>query len=279
EDGDSRGSNPTADLTDLLFIARIELMQQGERLGTLEKDSDPWYAISICAATRRRILKLSTVIDRDVCTLEGEDIKEAPYPSELERSLLVRRVYGRFRKAIVKGTMPDKETIKSRMEMAEREIEVIVNGEVYQDMRVEDRRQFRSFSEQIKGWLVEGHSFDDFEGITIFQEVVNFSQLLVQVNNRADLQEYDSRVLAEIHAELFSDENKIPDEISSEVLEKFKSLYGRDDELDHLMDYSEESPPAFWKNPLERIIANSSQTAGTQPSGNTSSNRRGSSVF
>ncbi len=254
EDGESRGSNPTAELTDLLFIARIELMQQGERLGSLQDDSDPWEAISICAATRRRILKLSTVIDKGICALAGEDDKEAPYPSELERSLLVRRVYGRFRKAIVKGPTPDKESIKSRMEMAAREIELIVDGEVYQDMRVEDRRQFRCFSAQIEAWLACGEPLDEFEGITIFQEVVNFSLLLMQVNNRGDLQEYDSHVLAEIHAELFG-KAEIPQKISPDVLDRLKSLYGRDDELDHLMDYAEESPPEFWKNPLERIIA------------------------
>lgn len=265
EDGDSRGSNPTADLTDLLFIARIELMQQGERLGSLQDDTDPWEAISICAATRRRILKLSTVIDKDICAIEGEAQEEAPYPSELERSLLVRRVYGRFRKAIVQGPSPDKESIESRMAMAAREIEVIVNGEVYQDMRVEDRRQFRTFSVQIEDWLAMGESFNEFEGITIFQEVVNFSQLLMQVNNRGDLQEYDSRVLVEIHTELFC-KDEVPTEISPDVLERLKSLYGRDDELDHLMDYVEESPPVFWKNPLERIISNSSQPTETAES-------------
>ncbi len=281
EDGDSRGSNPTADLTDLLFIARIELMQQGERLGSLQDDSDPWEAISICAATRRRILKLSTVIDKDICILEGEEGQtenDASYPSELERSLLVRRVYGRFRKAIVQGPAPDKESIQGRMEMALREIEVIVNGEVYQDMRVEDRRQFRCFSVQIEAWLATGEPFDEFEGLTIFQEVVNFSQLLIQVNNRGDLQEYDGRVLVEIHAELFG-KDEIPNEISPDVLERLRSLYGRDDELDHLMDYVEESPPQFWKNPLERIIANSGQTPEPTPADHTGFDRGTSPLF
>ena len=138
--------------------------------------------------------------------------------------------------------------------MAAREIEVIVNDEVYQDMRVEDRRQFRTFSAQIEDWLAGGEPFNVFEGITVFQEVVNFSQLLMQVNNRGDLQEYDSHVLAEIHAELFG-KAEIPQKISPDVLDRLKSLYGRDDELDHLMDYAEESPPEFWENTLERIIA------------------------
>ena len=222
------------------------------------------------------------MIDKDICVLEGEaqgeEEQEACYPSELERSLLVRRVYGRFRKAIVQGPAPDKESIKSRMEMAAREIEVIVNGDVYQDMRVEDRRQFRKFNVQIENWLGSGEPFDEFEGITIFQEVLNFSQLLMQVNNRGDLQEYDSRVLVEIHAELFC-KDEIPNEISPDVLERLKSLYGRDDELDHLMDYVEESPPQFWKNPLERIIANSTQAPETQPAEHTGFDRRNSPRF
>lgn len=278
EEGDSRGSNPTADLTDLLFIARIELMQQGERLGSLQEDSDPWEGISICAATRRRILKLSTVIGKDICDLEGVKTKDSPYPSELERSLLVRRVYGRFRKAIMKGPTPDKESIKSRMQMAEREIDVIVKGDVYQDLRVEDRRQFRTFCVQMEGWLACGDPLDEFEGITIFQEIVNFSQLLVQVNNRADLQEHDRRLLAEIHGDLF-EKGKSAKKIKVSVLKKLKRLYGRDDELDHLMDYSDESPPELWQAPLERIMASSGQKPGNEAEAATGFDRRSSPLF
>ncbi len=253
-------------IADLSFVARIELMQQRERLMALSRDSDPWEAISTCASTRRRVLKSATALERGICECEGIELDGGLYPSGLERSLLVRRAYGRFRKAIVQGGEPSEGNIHDRLRLASVEIGVIVDGPIYEDLRVEDRRQFRIFGVRIEEWLAEGEDGHLREGLDLYQDLVSFAQLLTQVNNRADLQEHDNRVLSEIYRDLFNMAAQ-PNCLEPEALARMKRLYGRDDELDHLMDYAEDSPPALWRMPLARIMSGSAAAASSRSGG------------
>ncbi len=250
-------------VADLTFVARIELMQQRERLMALSSDTDPWEAISVCASTRRRVLKSVTALERAICECEDIELDGGLYPSGLERSLQVRHAYGRFRKAIVQGGEPDEDGIRDRLRLASVEIGVIVQGKVYEDLRVEDRRQFRTFGVQIDEWLEKGDEGHAREGSVLYQDLVSFAQLLTQVNNRADLQEHDNQVLSEIYRDLFG-KGAAPS-LQPEALHRIKALYGRDDELDHLMDYAENSPAELWRTPLARMMSGS--TSGAEGGG------------
>jgi len=261
QDGDwkdpSQSRSRTAQtLVDLCFVARIELVQQSERLQSLTPASEPWTIIEVCASTRRRILRSVSALEDGICRREGFVSAQMFYPSELQSSLQIRRAYGRFRKAVTRGKAPDGHTIHTRLRAALREFSVIVDGPIYQDLRAEDRRHFYELKQQIDAWFEKGNGRDTAHGLKIFENLVNFAHLLVEVNNRSELREYDSRILSEVYLHLFGGSERYT-HISEEVLAKVRVLYGRDDELDHLMNYAEDSPVELWRLPLARLMASS----------------------
>ena len=223
-------------IADVAMIARMELSRRRERLQRLSERAGAWEIIAVAASVRRRILKSATALQRAICLHEGVDCHNSWFRTELERSLEVRRVYALFRRRLELERPPSPEQVYSRLRLAGTSLAILIGSDIYESLRVSDRRMIRELQSKIIAWLrgaSEGGRHPARAGAQIWHDVAAFANLLMQVNNRAELLEHDRAALTRVAGRLASGCSGV--ELPAELLGPLEGIAARDGQLEELV--------------------------------------------
>lgn len=248
----------TREIADLAFFGRRQLVdargnlqRARDRQRSRERDN-VWEIISHADTGLRRMGKALIALESAMREYEGLAPIERHW-EDLEDALEIRRTYGQFRRAILRGGEElGPAGPAGQLRNAARRIAILRDRKIYPYLRIDDRRQIRSFQKQIAAWLERTDEAADEDGGRLWQDLVAFSRLLTQVNHREELREHDRELVARTIYRLFT-HRPPPSEMPAEVLASLDSLFGRDDQLDQMLLQPHAHPPADWREPLMRI--------------------------
>jgi hypothetical protein len=241
---------------DVAFLVQLELRQREQRVRLLGEGSSVLTIVAECDGALRRIRKGLGAIDIAIARAElGSPALD--FSSELQDSLRVREAYAKFRSRLL-GEAGNE--IYPRMRAAGTQIAMLVGWSAYPLLRVRDRLQLRELQQRILTWLRPENRGHGTAGERIWQDVVAFVEMLVQVNRRQELVEHDSVVVTAV-LERFREGEPPRD---GDWPAPLRSLVGLDDELDRLIA---SGPPAA--EPLRLVLERLADRLGAMRQGGT----------
>ena len=241
-------------ITDLAFMARWELAGEREGFGSIRSTKETWGIISVCGRACSRLITSAMAIENAICAYEGlTSTLLHVYHSELDRSLRVRRAYALFRQTVLGTVSSAPENVRDKLRGGVIGIAQLLGSDIYRDLRSSDRMRIESLQSQLIEWLDANREGDPLTGIRLWQEIKNFSELFLEVNQRADLREHDQAVVAVVYNKLFRTDNA-PDVLPPDLELRLQSLFGRDEELDRLIANQGSHRTEDWRRPLEMLL-------------------------
>jgi hypothetical protein len=220
-------------IQNLAFIARMGLRARVTMLDGLGEAPGKWELIAAAGSALREIMKALGALAVAVCAAEGLPEPATFYVTELERSLAVRRAYRIFHADVAPGNEPTGLEVKPRLRRAANAMAKLVGRPIYASMRVHDRFSLRAMQRRLHAWLALAGAASvahEAAGVRLFQDLAHLTELMMAVNERAELRAHDARVIeAQIgaleagHAELAG------------ALSALRAIEGRDAWLDAVM--------------------------------------------
>jgi len=256
-------------ITDLAFMARMELQQQQRELNGLtgRRNSDTWRVIWACGIARGRLTKALSAVGLTIAGQAGLTSELGPfYLTELTQALNVRKLYGKFRRTMFKQAEPDELDITRHLQVAASALAKMVGHDTYQYMRVADRMQVRKVQWQIISFLRGKEGTSPREGLNLWKDLTAFVELLGHINARVNLIEHDEAVLRECCAALFETQD-YKDEIPQHILERLLTLSGLAPDLDNLLERKPVPQISQWKPVLTALDQERSKKSGGSQSG------------
>jgi hypothetical protein len=230
----------------LCFVARGVLQARRRALGELGVPLRTWDVVTVCSQASREVQKSLAALDVALAEMSGESPSDA-YATETEVALRTRRAYARFRADILSA--PADRPLAGRLRFAGTAIAKLVGRSIYASARVHDRWMLRRLQGQIRAFLADrGAPLDDPErvatGDRLLQEVENVSQLMMQINHRAELLAHDGKQLEALAAAAAEGQ-------SVASLEALRApLFGRSASLDAL---TADDGPTRWREVVEGV--------------------------
>ncbi len=252
-------------VSDLGFMARIELNQKLSRIETLGPAVDGWQQLTSYDSARRCVRKSLTAVGSVLCKCEGI-ATDLSFASELSSSLEIRRAFTRLRRSIRENEVPAPGEVRARLRGIGTQIAMFVGRPIYPDVRIDDRMQLCDLQARILDWLrdrsAEEHQAHR-DGLRLWQDLAGFARVLALVNHRQELLEHDAHVVR-IALGVLAQGSRT--EVPERLLSHLERLLGLDDEVDALLA-AHETSAAAWREPLSRIGARMSGGGGGEPSG------------
>lgn len=244
------------DLIDVAFFARSELasahehlMQAATRYGPGHPQDEQLTLASNCETGLRALRKAMVSVESAV--YEFED-REAPKRTwyDVELSLQIRKLYWNLRRETELAEDAGDRSLESRLRQVLYRIVAFRELSVYPFLRVDDRVNLRQILKRILDWL-NGDRRDPSEARRIWQDLTGFTEILVQVSHRQELQDHDRETVGRAFYRLFrrGDMETVPED----VLKELEDVLGLDDELDRLISRKERRL-APWREPLKRVL-------------------------
>ncbi|MEL7059321.1 MAG: hypothetical protein AAGN46_04750 [Acidobacteriota bacterium] len=249
------------EISDMAFVSRTQLLEGYEGLMSALENDFVWVVASHADTSLRRVGKSLISIESAVRDFEGLPPVERRW-SDLADSLEIRRLYGQFRRSILRGEETlDGESLQRRLRAASNRIAILRDLKIYPFLRIYDRVPIRRLQKRILAWLERSPADPETEseGRRLWSDLRSFAELLRQINNREELREHDRRTVNRIYRLLFEPASP-PERPLPAHVEDLEKLLGRDDELDLLvLDAARQSSTAF-QAPLERLRRHLDQT-------------------
>jgi hypothetical protein len=217
---------------DIAFIAKLEMQSLARELESLLPTSDGWKVIELCERIRRHIVKATIALRRTLgqelaVALPGDEI----YVSELVRSIQVRRRLALFRRRVQETKTIRSHALDLRLRLVGTNIAMLICRAEYRDFRTGDRVLIRDIQQRILEFLRQP-TRPEVTGQRLWRDVMGALEITRQINRRPELLEHDCLVLEALHTQL----QKAPrGEISDDVLERARAVFGREDTLDDLI--------------------------------------------
>ena len=234
----------------------MELLASQQQLGALNIDADPLEAVSTCGSMRRSVIRATVAVDRALCSKEGLPLEPGDQAAvELGQSLKVRRAYARFRKDLLALGQPEQLIdVPTYLERAGQVIAALLKAPEFDDFRLDDRQMIHRLRARLQAWLDGADGRDLKSGLRLWQDMAGFVSLLVQANHRSELVEHDRGIVAEAWQTLFGGP-KPKTSVPMELAAKLEKLYGRDDDIDGILDSGMGQFAVEWHDPLMRVRA------------------------
>lgn len=239
------------EVSGLAFVARGQLMEMQEALESALQHRQVWAVASHADGGLRQAGKALIALESAICEYEGLPARDRRWV-DLKDSLETRRLYGQFRRAILRGGEEGDGELATRLRNAATRIAILRNLELYPFLRIDDRLTIRRLQKRIAAWLAGEGDAGREAGQRLWQDLVSFARLLTKVNDREELREHDRQVAAAVHRMLFTPERPVK-RLTEGQLKELERLVGRDDELDELILHAEEHPVEALREPLERL--------------------------
>lgn len=218
---------------DTTFLVVMELGQRAERLERTGTASSVLALLGECDSALRRTKKGLAAIEVAIAALDGSP-PALGWCSELDKALHVRTAYAWFRRRIRQIDLRQRDapgTLHPAMRACGTAIAQLVGRDDYAHARVADRLQVRQLQQRILGWLHPEHRHDELAGRRLWQDILAFTEMLTQVNRRAELVEHDRNALARAHQELL-----LPGATDRAIRTAMAPLAGLDDDLDTALE-------------------------------------------
>jgi hypothetical protein len=238
------------DLTDLAFFAHTELRECLDVLGVTAKrqNLDLESVASYCEAGTRRLRKALISVESAIYEFEQ---REAPIRKwfDVEVSLQIRKLYWNLRRETMERPGDDKR-LTERLRSVVYRLVAFRELSVYPLLRIDDRIQLRALLKRILEWL-NNATRNDEDGLRLWQDLVGFAEILVQISQRQELQEHDRALVAQSLRRLFRQQPP-PQSVPDEMLDELESLLGVDEDIDRLI-LGRHSQVSAWRAPLLRV--------------------------
>ncbi len=239
------------EVSGLAFVARGQLMEMQEALNSALEHKLVWAVASHADSSLRHIGKALIAIESAVREYEGLETPDRRWV-DLQDSLATRRLYGQFRRAILRGGDPrSHDQLTVSLKSAATRIAILRGLEIYPFLRIDDRLTIRRLQKRIAAWLDDADSSEE-SGLRLWQDLISFARLLMKVNDREELREHDRQVVTSVYRLLYG--HKHPTKrLSAGQLKELERLEGRDDELDRFILQAGEHLIENLRVPLEQL--------------------------
>ncbi len=240
------------EVSGLAFVARGQLMEMQEALSNALKHKLIWAVASHADSSLRHVGKALIAIESAVREYEGLEARDRRW-TDLQDSLDTRRLYGQFRRAILRGGNPrTHDQLVTSLKSAATRIAILRGLEFYPFLRIDDRLTIRRLQKRIGSWLDGGADSGEDAGLRLWQDLISFARLLMKVNDREELREHDRQVVTSVYHLLFGPKRPAT-RLSAGQLKELERLEGRDDDLDRLIRRAGEHVIEDLRVPLERL--------------------------
>ncbi|MGM0556564.1 MAG: hypothetical protein ACQEVA_09335 [Myxococcota bacterium] len=211
----------------------------------------------LAAAAKAKGVVTKAVVNVEYALCEGTDFEpRLEAYLRLEDSLETRRAYGKMRRALFQfgrvEDIPPHDEVVARLRRAGTSFVHLRGHDCFSMLRVEDRFQFEDLWDRIYQWLrSDTRDEETYAGWLIWQDVLNFIELLGSINFRQELREHDmalaDRVLDSM-SEL-EDEESVGDALAGEL----HSLTGFSPQIDSLIEKGADAEVGSWRRQLLSI--------------------------
>jgi len=164
----------------------------------------------------------------------------------LHSSVKVRRLIGPFSLAMRPSPDHDPAAVCARLERAAEMVETIMSSPSFPDIRLDEQVRFVDLKERLGSWRDGGRDPD--AAAQILLQMVVFAGHLRRINNRCDLIALDHTLLTWA---LFA---VGPHANTDDVLPYLHPIYGRDTDLDQLLDNPEETDIEGLRGVLQDLL-------------------------
>lgn len=252
EGADSTSAAPTShsrlDLGTVAFFAQLELRGTRERLRHVTQTAGPIALLGACDSSLRGIHKALGALDSAISERCGSPAL-FDFATDLDRSLRVRRCYGRFRDKMLAADAVADDHPRRRLRWAGTAIAVLVGDKVYPELRVADRLQIRELQHRILAWLrLPVAASTHAAGHELWSDLMAFVGMLERINQRQELQEHDQRLLRSARSYA---KRALSSRFPEEFVAELRSLTGREPELDLLLGSPQAARISCWGPWLE----------------------------
>ena len=174
-------------LTDLAFVARIELGAAREELQDVAGRKKTWQALGQAASSMSKAERALAALEREIYAAME---KEPPQrPGVLAESLEIRSHYAHLRGWLLQHDQDSAAFLVARLAEAADQLRRLQKLDVYPLMRIQDRKQVRSLLDRIEAVTDRGKVDDDARAL--WQDLGAAAQLLLQINLRHELVDHD----------------------------------------------------------------------------------------
>ncbi len=238
------------EISGLAFVARGQLLEIQDSLASALEHKQVWAVAAHADSSLRHAGKALIAVESAVREYEGLEAKDHRWV-DLQDSLETRRLYGQFRRAILRGGEPrTHDQLTVCLKSAAPRIAILRGLEIYPFLRLDDRLTIRKLQKRIGAWL--GEDDDTDTGRRLWQDLVSFARLLMKINDREELREHDRQVVTTVYRLLF-DPKRPAKRLSVGQRKELERLAGHDDELDRLIHLANEHSVEDLRAPLERL--------------------------
>lgn len=236
------------EVADLAFMGRREILDLHRSFRSAVEQQNFWKIVARADAGLGRAVRALVPIESAMREYEGLPALRRRWKN-LEDSLEIRRQYGLLWRAARRTGEPQGDELEVALRKIGHRIAILRQLKIYPFLRIDDRLAIRRLQKRIHNFL---QAPEDQDGRQLWTDVVSFFGLLKQVNNRHEVREHDRNLVLTMQYDLSRDRDP-GDRISRKVLERLEPLFGRDDELDHLLRHPASYRPGDCLEILSRL--------------------------
>ncbi len=245
------------DLNDVAFFARTDLRNAHEQLiATATRKGHMMALAAHCESSLRRLHKALISVESALFEFEGHQPPQRQW-FDLEVSLQIRKLYWNLRRETSGQTVDSSKPLDVRLRSVLYRIVAFRELSVYPLLRIEDRVSLRRLSKGILDWL-NGDQQLEVVAHRLWQDLAAFTDLLVHVSHRQELQEHDLAMVSRAYQMLFSD-GVAAGVVPAALITELQTLLGLDGELDELILQGDRSTVEAWRQPLARLQSSLAQ--------------------
>lgn len=214
-------------LADVCFAGALELKQTAHELARSRTAEDLQVAVETGLRKLRRAIRASVAAAQlnGIELTEGKQLRTRD-SFDLEASLVVRRLYAQFRRALRPVENDTQFAVLTALRYAAGALATLMSSPDYERARVSDRRLLRRLQQRVLLWARSAREVE--RGLELLHDVWTSADLLRGINRRQELRVHDAALVAELSA--------LPGADLSAWLSRFAGLEGFDDELDALVE-------------------------------------------
>ncbi len=245
---DAAPSNPAQRIADISFMARWELERKQQAVAEAERRADEWYLFAECCSARRRVIKAASGVERVLSEVEGRpSMFIGLYQTEKQRAVETRAAYQSFILGLRQAERWRALDLERYLRLVGTGIARLVGRPIYEELRVEDRRSLRALQARVCQWLREPRNLQ--AGQRLASDVAAFSSLLMEVNRRPAMIEYDQEVLEKLLGAVAQ-----PATDKQAFYRLLFTIRGRDPELDWLIEARADLSPEIWDAVARQVL-------------------------
>ncbi|MEL7060407.1 MAG: hypothetical protein AAGN46_10315 [Acidobacteriota bacterium] len=254
-DGDVAQANLSPrEVADLAFVARAELTDLRRLLQAAVDRRNAWKIAAEADRALHRVPRSLIPIEAALRHWLGEDpIERRSF--DLDDALEIRRQYARLWLEAHRLGDVDSVEVRDRLRHFADLLAMLRRNAIYPYLRIDDRYELRQLQKRILGYL-DDDGADAETGRRMWQDLVGFVSLLMQISRREELREHDRLLVARTLRSIAKPLGPGPtgdDPLDASVTAALRDLASLEPSLDEILVRSTPQPAAAFVGPLGRL--------------------------